>query len=73
MNKFARVSTASLALLGAAAAHAASDTGPTTGIQAFEQAATASVGYGPLMFTLAAGSVGIMIAVKWIKRARGAA
>lgn len=72
MNKFARVSTASLALLGAAAAHAQA-VPPTTGVEAFEQAATASVGYGPLMFALAAGSVGIMIAVKWIKRARGAA
>lgn len=72
MNKFARVSTASLATLMASGA-ALAQTAPTTGVEAFEQAATASVGYGPLMFALAAGSVGIMIAVKWIKRARGAA
>lgn len=72
MNKFACVFTASLALLGSGVA-IAQTVPPATGVVAFEQAATASVGYGPLMFALAAGSVGIMIAVKWIKRARGAA
>lgn len=46
---------------------------PATGVEAFA-AVRAGVGdYGPAMFGLAIVSVGIMIGVKWIKRAKGAA
>ena len=46
---------------------------PTTGVEAVE-AVKASIGdYGPAMFGLAIVSVGVMIGVKWIKRAKGAA
>jgi hypothetical protein len=46
---------------------------PTTAAEAFTQASTAATGFGPGMWGLAAAAVGIMIGVKWIKRARGAA
>jgi hypothetical protein len=45
---------------------------PTTAQEGFQQAATAATGFGPGMWGLAAAAVGIMIGVKWIKRARGA-
>ena len=45
----------------------------TTGVEAVE-AVKAGIGdYGPAMFGLAIVSVGVMIGVKWIKRAKGAA
>ena len=46
---------------------------PATGVEAVE-AVRAGIGdYGPAMFGLAIVSVGVMIGVKWIKRAKGAA
>ena len=46
---------------------------PTTGVEAVA-AVRAGIGdYGPAMFGLAIVSVGVMIGVKWIKRAKGAA
>lgn len=46
---------------------------PTTGIEAVEAVAAGVGDYGPAMFGLAIVSVGVMIGVKWIKRAKGAA
>ena len=46
---------------------------PATGVEAVA-AVRAGIGdYGPAMFGLAIVSVGVMIGVKWIKRAKGAA
>ena len=46
---------------------------PTDGVAAVT-ALQGSIGsYGPVMFGLAVAAVGVMIGVKWIKRARGAA
>ena len=56
-----------------AAGQTFAQTAPTTGVEAV-QAVKASMGdYGPAMFGLAIVSVGVMIGVKWIKRAKGAA
>ena len=54
-----------------AAGHALAS--PTTGVQAVEAVAAGIGDYGPAMFGLAIVSVGVMIGVKWIKRAKGAA
>lgn len=59
-----------LALSGLAAAQS---TDPTTGVAAVTALRTEMGNYGPVMFGLAIVSVGVMIGVKWIKRARGAA
>lgn len=45
----------------------------TTGVQAVEAVAAGIGDYAPAMFGLAIVSVGVMIGVKWIKRAKGAA
>lgn len=46
---------------------------PTSGVEAITQVRTSMGDYGPVLFGLAIVSVGIMIGVKWIKRAKGAA
>lgn len=57
-----------------AAGHAfAQAADPTSGTAAITQLRTQMGDYGPVMFGLAIISVGIMIGVKWIKRAKGAA
>jgi hypothetical protein len=71
MNKqFARFG-AGVATLGAAASSFAAD--PADALAAVTSLSTSSTGFGPVMFGLAVTVVGIMIGVKWIKRARGAA
>jgi hypothetical protein len=65
-----RLAALSAALAASSGAFAAD---PTSALDAFTQAATASTGFGPGMWGLAAVTVGILIGVKWIKRARGAA
>lgn len=60
-----------LAALGAGASAFAVD--PATGLEAIGTVATGAAGYGPPMFGLAVIAVGVMVGVKWIKRARGAA
>lgn len=71
MNKqFVRVG-AGLATLAAAGSALAAD--PASALDAVTSLSTSSTGYGPVMFGLAVAVVGIMIGVKWIKRARGAA
>lgn len=59
-----------LALSGLAAAQTAD---PATGVAAITALRTEMGDYGPVMFGLAIVAVGVMIGVKWIKRARGAA
>lgn len=56
-----------------AAGQALAQTTATTGVQAVEAVAAGIGDYGPAMFGLAIVSVGVMIGVKWIKRAKGAA
>ena len=46
---------------------------PATAIEAVTTLSTSSTGFGPVMFGLAIAVVGIMVGVKWIKRAKGAA
>ncbi len=56
-----------------AAGQALAQTAPTTGVEAVKFVKDSMGDYGPAMFGLAIVSVGIMIGVKWIKRAKGAA
>ncbi len=71
MNKFARYSIApAAALLAIGSAHAAD---PADALAAVTSLSTSATGFGPVMFGLAVTVVGIMIGVKWIKRAKGAA
>ena len=56
-----------------AAGQALAQTAPTTGVLAVEAVKYSIGDYGPAMFGLAIVSVGVMIGVKWIKRAKGAA
>lgn len=67
--KLAVVASSALAA-GGAFAQAAD---PTSGVGAVTQIRTQMGDYGPVMFGLAIVSVGILIGVKWIKRAKGAA
>ena len=46
---------------------------PASAIAAVTSLSGSATGFGPVMFGLAVTVVGIMIGVKWIKRARGAA
>lgn len=46
---------------------------PTDAVAAVTSLQGSSTGFGPVMFGLAVTVVGIMIGVKWIKRAKGAA
>ena len=59
-----------LVLSGLASAQSSN---PTSGVDAVTQLQGAIAGYGPVMFGLAIAAVGVMVGVKWIKRARGAA
>lgn len=61
---------ATAAMLAGTAAQAAD---PATALEAIGTLSTSSAGFGPVMFGFAVTVVGIMIGVKWIKRARGAA
>jgi len=64
------VAAAALVAAGAASAQA---TDPASAIAAVQTLSASSTGFGPVMFGLAIAVVGIMVGVKWIKRARGAA
>ena len=71
---FKKTATAAAVGLGSIAATLpAFAVDPTTGIEAVTSLQGSSTGYGPVMYGLAVSVVGIMIAVKWIKRAKGAA
>ncbi|SFQ45758.1 hypothetical protein SAMN05216567_116147 [Variovorax sp. OK605] len=60
-------------LAGALVAGASHAADPTDALAAVTGLSTSATGFGPVMFGLAVTVVGIMIGVKWIKRARGAA
>ena len=68
----AKLGTAAGALVLSAAASAQASN-PTSGVDAVTQLQGTIGNYGPVMFGLAVAAVGVMIGVKWIKRARGAA
>jgi len=70
-QKFARLGAIAAGVLVAASSAHAVD--PVDAIAAVTSLQASSVGFGPVMFGLAVAVVGIMIGVKWIKRARGAA
>lgn len=70
-QKFARLSAIAAGVLVAASSAHAVD--PADAMAAVTSLSTSSAGFGPVMFGLAVSVVGIMIGVKWIKRARGAA
>lgn len=65
-----RLAAIPAAVLAAAPAFAVD---PATAIEAVTTLSASSAGFGPVMFGLAVAVVGIMIGVKWIKRAKGAA
>ena len=61
---------ATAAMLATGAAHAVD---PATALEAVGTLSTSAAGFGPVMFGIAIAVVGIMVGVKWIKRAKGAA
>lgn len=65
-----RIAAVSGSLLAAGAALAED---PATALAALQAQSTASTGFGPALWGLAATTVGILVGVKWIKRGRGAA
>ena len=68
----AKLGTAAGALVLSTVA-SAQTSNPTDGVAAVTALQGAIGSYGPVMFGLAVAAVGVMIGVKWIKRARGAA
>ena len=64
------VATGLVSALGTVSAFAVD---PATGLEAVGAVSTGLSAYGPPMFGLAVLSVGILVGVKWIKRAKGAA
>lgn len=69
---FAPVLAAASAVLAAAPAFAQT-ADPVSALAAVTSLQGSAAGYAPVMFGLAIAVVGIMIGVKWIKRAKGAA
>lgn len=71
MNKqFIRLAAGAAAVAAMGSAHAVD---PVDAMAAVTQLSGSATGFGPVMFGLAVTVVGIMIGVKWIKRAKGAA
>lgn len=68
----AKLGTAAGALVLSTVASAQA-TNPASGVDAVTELQGTIGSYGPVMFGLAIAAVGVMIGVKWIKRARGAA
>lgn len=66
----ARLAVAGGALGAISSAHAVD---PVDALAAVTQLQGSATGFGPVMFGLAVTVVGIMIGVKWINRAKGAA
>jgi len=73
MKKFAKRHAARVAAAAAALAAGGAMAQATSGPAAVAQITSEMGDYGPAMFGLAIIGVGIMIGVKWIKRAKGAA
>lgn len=72
MNRFTQLRLAAVPALVLAGASAHADD-PASALAAVTSLSTSATGFGPVMFGLAVTVVGIMIGVKWIKRAKGAA
>lgn len=70
-RKYGAKLSAAAALAASAVSAMAAD--PATAIEALQSTNTNATAFGPVMFGMAAVSVGILIGVKWIKRGRGAA
>lgn len=68
-QKMARLAAFAPLLVGVAA-HAED---PATALAAVTSLQGSATGFGPVMFGLAITTVGIMIGLKWIKRAKNAA
>lgn len=71
-----KVGARQLAVAGAAVALpvlALAQSAPTSGTDALNQISSGQSAYGTAMYGLAFAAVGILVAVKWIKRGRGAA
>ncbi len=66
----AKVGAAGAGVLAAGSAFAADPADALAAVTSLQASAT---GFGPVLFGLAVTVVGIMIGVKWIKRAKGAA
>lgn len=71
MNRFLVAALVPFVAVSAMAQSAPAD--PATALVAISTLTGSSAGYAPVMFGLAIAVVGIMIGVKWIKRAKGAA
>lgn len=71
-NKLARLSALGATLVASTGAFAQA-VNPVDAIAAVTSLQGSATGFGPVMFGLAVAVVGIMIGVKWIKRAKGAA
>jgi len=68
-----KASKIGLGLLAAGGSAMAFAVDPATALEAAGQARDSATGFGPIMWSMAAAAVGILIGVKWIKRGRGAA
>jgi len=62
-----------LSTLAASVAAQAQAVNPADGLAAVTSLQGSGTGYGPVMYGLAITTVGVMIALKWIKRAKNAA
>jgi len=51
----------------------ANATDPADALAAVGSLTAGQAGYGPVLFGLAIATVGVLVGIKWIKRARGAA
>lgn len=72
-NKLARIAALAAFSAGSAGSVMAQAADPATALAAVTSLQGSAAGFGPVMFGLAVVVVGIMIGVKWIKRAKGAA
>lgn len=73
MNKFSSAVRGAAGAAIASAAGVASAANPTSAADALTTLAGDVVVFGPLMWGVAIAAVGILVGVKWIKRAKGAA
>jgi len=73
MSKASLARNGALLSGGALAAASSFAADPVDALAAVTSLSGAATGFGPVMFGLAVTVVGIMIGVKWIKRAKGAA
>lgn len=72
-NQALKYGSAVLAPVALLASNAARAEDPASALAAVTTLSGSATGFGPVMFGLAVTVVGILIGVKWIKRAKGAA